>query len=195
MSDDTGLGRRVVQVAYQVQVCLVSRQRSAPWNGQTWECDPACGRSSTMSGGHDFLNAHQSHIRKGKRADDCVWDSGVVHSSKHGGIRYNGEALRSDSTYAWRVRWWAATPSFPSVNFTADFSSIARFDTGFVVANESKNHNEDGIVEWPLEADWIGVSPVVFSASRLGTTQLRYAFSMQKQAVVTRARVFVASPG
>jgi alpha-L-rhamnosidase len=171
--------RRVSQTAFQLQVCAVVGPRVQRWDGSTWECEEDCSPTAERA---------------------CAWDSGRVNSSAHWGVAYNGaqaSALQSDSSYGWRVKWWAeqadsaaavagvlSPPTNPSRESEATWSAVARMDTAFI----------GGVVALP-GAEWIGLAPSAFAAAALGTTQLRTTFELPAGAVATRARAYVASPG
>lgn len=147
-------GRAVYQFGYRLQVST----------SLNWSCSDK-GKSVRYSPG-------------------CVMDSGQVNSTQHWGVHYNWTTpLANDTTYFWRVMWWAKcdgghVPSSP-------WSLAAQFDTGFI----------GGAFTFPNSSQWLGTSEDEFNANRLGTTQLRGTFELPPGAIVTRARAFVASPG
>ena len=189
---------------YRVQVC----QQGNAGGSITWDCAAGCS-ATTGATGAATADTTVPAAAADVQAPACAWDSGRVNSSAHWGITYGGQdgedggdgggaamavALASDSTYGWRVKWWARTSS-STANTTAaaavdpeleaDWSAVARMDTAFV----------GGVAGLPDGASWIGSSPAAFAAAPLGTTQLRTTFSLPAGAVVTRARAYVASPG
>eukprot|EP00039_Didymoeca_costata_P022255 m.346415 g.346415 ORF g.346415 m.346415 type:complete len:1026 (-) comp29031_c0_seq1:57-3134(-) len=120
---------------------------------------------------------------------EVVWDSDRVNTSSHWGIVYEGEALTDDTSYVWRVRWWGKTvtnDSKPLLSSVSPYSAIALLETGFI----------GGVSSLPGGAKWISISDEDFNSTRLGTTQIRSLFNIPSDcSTVTRARVFVASPG
>ncbi len=60
-----------------------------------------------------------------------VWDTGKVASDENAQIEYGGEALQSDKSYEWRVRWW-------DQNDRSSAYREAHFDTGLFSAADWK---------------------------------------------------------
>jgi alpha-L-rhamnosidase len=83
------------------------------------------------------------------RGEGDVWDSGKVVSPENW-VEYGGPALKSNTRYFWRVKWWDSTGA------ESPWSQVARFHTGFL---------EQG--DW--KASWI-----------TGGTLLRKEFRLEK---------------
>jgi alpha-L-rhamnosidase len=59
-----------------------------------------------------------------------VWDSGKISSADSTQVAYKGSALRSGTTYFWKVRWW------DKEGRESPWSAVARLDTGLLDAAE-----------------------------------------------------------
>lgn len=53
-----------------------------------------------------------------------VWDSGNVRSSKSTNVEFGGEALKANTSYFWRVRY------FDAINRVSEYSEVQKFTTG-----------------------------------------------------------------
>ena len=60
------------------------------------------------------------------------WDSGKVKSFRTNNISYEGEPLKSDSKYYWRVKWWDKNGT------ESKFSETSRFETALLNASDWK---------------------------------------------------------
>ena len=102
-----------------------------------------------------------------------VWDSGKVRSSKQSYVAYGGPALRSGTSYTWRVRTWDRTGRRSGW-------AAARFDTGL----------EDG--------DWSGAQWIRRVTTGNDFTD-DYTLARRQASVgasrVTRARAYVSALG
>lgn len=133
--------RGASQVAFRVQVCGVISHGGGNGGGG-WGCDPDCAASPGPAA-------------SGPR---CAWDSGRVDSGAHWGVQYGstrlgadpasefggaadtgppGLRLPSDSSFGWRVKWWARTAANSSraadpPPLEAGWSAVARMDTAFI---------------------------------------------------------------
>jgi len=61
-----------------------------------------------------------------------IWDSGKVISEKNFNIKYQGMALKSNSNYYWRVRWW------DNHNEISSYSKVAKFETSLLEEEDWK---------------------------------------------------------
>ncbi len=102
---------------------------------------------------HDRRNEIQSACQvivssdpKGEKGD--LWDSGRVPSTHSGQFVYHGQALESNRTYYWKVRYWDKEGS------SSPYSRTARFDTALLQPSDWKG-------------DWIG-----------GKSQMRKEFTL-----------------
>lgn len=74
-------------------------------------------------------------IQVAPRADfgsSLLWDSDRTESADFSQIEYKGAALRSDTDYFWRVRWWDAQGA------ASPWSAPATFSTGFLDPSDWK---------------------------------------------------------
>jgi alpha-L-rhamnosidase len=61
-----------------------------------------------------------------------LWDSAKVASADSTQVAYKGAALRSGTTYYWKVRWW------DKEGRESPWSAVSRFDTGLLDAADWK---------------------------------------------------------
>ena len=71
-------------------------------------------------------------LARDKKGD--IWDSGKNSSNENYNISYNGDALQSDTTYFWRVKWWDKN------NNESEFSDISFFGTALLQSSDWKAH-------------------------------------------------------
>eukprot|EP00927_Polykrikos_kofoidii_P028198 TRINITY_DN24650_c0_g2_i1.p1 TRINITY_DN24650_c0_g2~~TRINITY_DN24650_c0_g2_i1.p1 ORF type:complete len:1139 (+),score=129.46 TRINITY_DN24650_c0_g2_i1:60-3476(+) len=103
-----------------------------------------------------------------------VWDSRRVDSNDTALVEFAGETLQSDTTYHWRVRWWA--DASPSATPSA-WSSGGSFDTALL-----------------SQKDWNGAAFMRCAVER-NCGYLRSDFVLPDDDAVVRARAFVAAMG
>ena len=94
-----------------------------------------------------------------KAESGTVWDSGRVASANSTQVLYAGNALRSDTAYSWKVKWW------DNSGRESVWSQTARFETGLLSPNDWK-------------AVWIG-----------GQNELRKEFVLDKKILRARVHV------
>ncbi|MFH5879437.1 family 78 glycoside hydrolase catalytic domain [Arthrobacter sp. NA-172] len=137
-------------------------------------------------------NAYEIEVED--RAGSCVWATGRMDSPESVLIQYDGEVLRSNTAYIWRVRAWAEDSPAPG-----DWTS-SRFETGLLhdgdwLAQWVTPPQESGQVErWSLN-DWImGRKPEAAPEDRLRPVQLlRQEFIVGEG--LARARAYVTARG
>ena len=61
-----------------------------------------------------------------------LWDTGKILSQKSINIEYNGEPLRSNCMYYWRVKWW------DKEDIESEFSEISYFGTALLEESDWK---------------------------------------------------------
>ena len=127
--------------------------------------------------------AYQINVSKTdlvSRTQTQVWDSGKVDSNATSQIHYAGQALESDSDYAWSVRWWNNTDLPPSLYAQDSFS------TAFMSESDWMAH-------------WIGRPPKKEDYSNDVTPsdsiRLRTEFSLPANVTILRARAYAAGLG
>ncbi|MDZ7722236.1 MAG: family 78 glycoside hydrolase catalytic domain [candidate division KSB1 bacterium] len=107
---------------------------------------------------NNFSNSHELF----------VWNSGKVHSQKSINITYKGKALKSGTTYYWRVRVW------DDEGHTSPWSKVASFHMGLLEQSDWK-------ANWIASTDTKDRSPL-----------LRKEFTLKK---VKKAFVYVSGIG
>lgn len=100
-------------------------------------------------------SAYQVEVSTDAGLDDDVWDSGKVTSSGSAEAEYGGDALRSKSSYHWRVRVWDGDDQ-PSA-----WSEPATFETAFLDQSD-------------FLGDWIGSPNRMPTSSLTGASWIWY---------------------
>jgi len=117
------------------------------------------------------------------------WDSGKVKSVQTNNISYEGEPLKSDSKYYWRVKWWDKNDS------ESEFSETSRFETALLNASDWK-------AKWISKREFVDIntrktlqyktaSPE--SSKELPALYLRKEFTINKE--IKSAKLYICGVG
>ncbi|MFX1487916.1 MAG: family 78 glycoside hydrolase catalytic domain [Promethearchaeota archaeon] len=87
------------------------------------------GRNQSQSA-YQIIVSSKKALLNAEKGD--IWDTGKIISQNFVNIEYDGKALRSNSTYYWRVKWWDKD------DLESSFSKPAIFGTALLEESEWK---------------------------------------------------------
>jgi alpha-L-rhamnosidase len=147
------------------------------------------GRNQSQSA-YQIIVSSKKALSNAEKGD--IWDTGKNISQNFVNIEYDGKALRSNSTYYWRVKWWDKD------NLESSFSKPAIFGTALLEESEWK-------AKWISKKEFVdkktrkalqyksGARGLFGRLKEVNAIYLRKEFNIEKQ--IKTAKLYISGLG